>query len=151
MPRRTLATSPARIASRERQAQAVHLRRHGFSYQRIADTLGYGSKASAYKAVRTALDEVVRESAYDLLALETERLNYMLTRIWPQVEQGDLHAVDRALKILTEEAKLYGLYDLPIPGGRGTYRAEVLPDIDPMARARFYETLRALFVATPEA
>ena len=148
MPRRTLATSPARIASRERQAQAVQLRKQGFSYEQIAASLGYGSKASAYKAVRTALDEVVRESAYDMVALETERLHFMLSRIWPEVEKGNLLAIDRALMILDREAKLYGLYSLPPERERGLLGKKPSTSAQTNGSTNgfptFYEALRAL-------
>ena len=77
---------------RERVATAVRLRKKGLGYQEIADLLGV-SKSQAYKDVDDGLKEITREPSEELLTLELERLDLMLTEISTQADR-----VTKALK-----------------------------------------------------
>ncbi len=59
--------------------------------------------------VGTALDKTLQEPAENLRQLELERLDAMLTAIWPQALNGYLGAIDRVLKIIERRSKLLGL------------------------------------------
>src|SRR5690606_28804166 len=63
------------LASAERDAQAARLRAQHWTYQQIADELGYPDKSVAYRAVQRALKAAIREPGEELLALELERLD----------------------------------------------------------------------------
>jgi len=97
-----------KLDHRERQRKALELRKAGATYQQIADALGYKSQSSAYKVISQALEEIVREPAEELLAVQRERLNHMLTVLWPEVQRGNLQAMDRALKIMSQQDALEG-------------------------------------------
>ena len=45
----------------------------------------------------------------DLLALQDARYNYLLSKIWPQVEFGDLPSVEMARKLIGDLTKLHHL------------------------------------------
>lgn len=62
------------IATAERDRDAAQLRAQGWTYQRIADHLGYASKSGVIDAIRRALRDVVKGPAEQLLALHMERL-----------------------------------------------------------------------------
>jgi hypothetical protein len=61
-------------ATAERDARAADLRAQNWTFQRIADELGYGDKTTARDAVRRALTDIVRGPAEKLLAIHMERL-----------------------------------------------------------------------------
>lgn len=134
----------------QRDAEAARLRTRHWTYQQIADELGYASRGAAYDGVQRALQAVVREPAEELRTLELERLD-RLARAAEQVLEAHhvrvsgggivqgmdghpvedsgpvLAAIDRLLKIQERRARLLGL-DSPvkqeITGKVATYRVE---------------------------
>jgi hypothetical protein len=123
------------VASAERDATAARLRAKGWTYPRIADELGYDSRATAYHAVQRVLKETVQEPGDELRTLELQRLDDMYRHAMSVLERqhvtvsngkvvhlGDepliddapvLAAIDRLLKIQERRAKLLGL-DAPV-------------------------------------
>ena len=55
----SLKVTPKRIATQMRRRDALILRGHGLTYQRIADDLGYSSASEARKQTLTAFAGVV--------------------------------------------------------------------------------------------
>lgn len=79
------------------------------SLQNIADRVGYKDASGAYRAIRAALKKTLQEPADDLRVLELDRLDVLLTGLWPKAINGDAPAVDRVLKIMERRASLLGL------------------------------------------
>jgi len=104
-----MANQERAMNANERQRQALEYRKAGLSYAMIAERLGYKTADGAHKAVGTALRKTLQEPADDLRRLEVERLDRMLSAIWPQVVQGNQGGIDRALRIMERRAKLLGL------------------------------------------
>lgn len=113
MGRQRNATSAYQLKAKQRQAEALELRKAGLTYEEIAKRIGYGSRTAAYNAVKRALTELAEEtsaSADRLRELENSRLDRLHTIAWQQaVEAKDLTAIDRAVRISERRAKLYGL------------------------------------------
>lgn len=103
------ATSPARLADRERQTRAVAMRAAGCSYADIADALGYSSADTARKSVSGLLDRVESDAADELRTLEGRRLDMLQAAVWPAALEGHLPAVDRVIRISERRARLFGL------------------------------------------
>ncbi|WP_329592139.1 hypothetical protein OG195_27320 [Streptomyces sp. NBC_01362] len=123
------------LSTAEREAEAARLRSLGWTYQRIADTLGWANKGDAHHAVSKVLRDTVQEAGDDLRSLELTRLDALyvaatevLEREHVTVSNGrvvDLHgapipddgpvlaAIDRLLKIQERRARLLGL-DAPV-------------------------------------
>lgn len=99
------------IEAKQRHVKALNLRKQGFTYQMIADELGYANAAGAYVAVTTELQAIVREPAEEVRTLELERLDQMLAVLWARAMQGDdkERAIDRILKVMERRAALLGL------------------------------------------
>ncbi|MFH9368081.1 hypothetical protein ACH4K8_20665 [Streptomyces anulatus] len=119
------------LTTAQRDAEAARLRTQGWTYQRIADHVGFKQRADAYNAVKRVLDATVREAGEDIRALELERLdrleaaaNGVLEREHVTVSNGRvvvlhetplpddgpvLAAIDRLLKIQERRARLLGL------------------------------------------
>jgi len=109
-------TSKRRLKARERWLAALELRKKGWTFERIADELGYAGPAASYKAVMSALGEANREPVTELRELEAARLDHMQDKlsenIGPDKDDG-LPVVDRLLRIMDRRAKLLGL-DQPL-------------------------------------
>jgi hypothetical protein len=93
----------------ELQKKALELRKAGASNDQIAQQLGMCNRAAAWKLVQSALHEIIREPAEDVLALEISRLDAMLLGCWTKAKSGDPHAIDRALRIMDRRASYLGL------------------------------------------
>lgn len=114
---RDAATLPASVvesveAIPDEIAQAVYdLRVAGKSEESIARTANLPVATVAALVQRRAQDRILREvrPLQTDVMLEIDRLDQMLEAIWPQVQSGDIHAVDRALKIGIERRALKGL------------------------------------------
>ena len=100
---------PRRVLARERQRQAIELRIAGASFAVIATQLGYATAYGAYMAIDAGLKHSIQPPADALRELDTQRLERLLLSVWPQALKGDLGAIDRALKILAQRARLLGL------------------------------------------
>ena len=124
--------SHARIAATAKQAQALQLRIAGASYEQITQSLGYRSKATAWKAVEEALLRTIQEPANEVRAIELARLDRWLLNIQPLLQAGNLEAIDRGLKIMARLATLLGL-DAPVkvapttPDGTTSYHPHLIP------------------------
>jgi DNA-binding CsgD family transcriptional regulator len=102
--------SADRVRARDREAQALELRKAGATYAMIAERLEM-SESGARKAVTRVLQRLIgtaTESAEEVRRLELERLDAMLLAIAPQVRGGNLGAIDRALRIMERRAKMLG-------------------------------------------
>jgi hypothetical protein len=105
--------TPVKIMAVERQRQALELRKAGWTFQAIANEVGYANRSSAADAITTALRATVQEAADDLRKLECERLDSLLSAMWPKGVGGNHLAVDRCLAIMERRARLLGL-DAPL-------------------------------------
>jgi hypothetical protein len=65
------------LATAERDRQAAELFDQGWTYQAIADELGWDHKSSAIRAVRRAVREVVQEAGEAVLRTHINRLEYL--------------------------------------------------------------------------
>jgi hypothetical protein len=99
----------------ERERQAIEMRLAGATYAFIGETLGI-TTSGAFRAVMRGLASIRGKTAEDaakLREIEDERLSRMLRAIDPQVRQGHLGAVDRALRISQQRSRMWGL-DEPV-------------------------------------
>lgn len=91
------------------QRKALELRKAGATHDQIAEQLGVANRSVAWKLVRSAIVEIVREPAEEVLQIELARLDAMLLGCWTKAKSGDPHAIDRALRIMDRRAKYLGL------------------------------------------
>lgn len=110
------------LKTAERRAYVLQLRKGGATYDAIAqaaiDKFGVEHLPAGYdcryvwKDVRRELDRLraeIAESSEAIVTLEEQRLDAMITVLWPQVAKGNQGAVDRVLRIMERRAKLLGL------------------------------------------
>lgn len=125
-----------RATAAEKAKQALELRRAGWSYDDIAEEVGYANRSVAYKAVKRSIAAITREPAAELLELELARLDDMFSGLYESARNGDNFSVDRALKIMEQRAKLLGLYERKTDDTTAEARAAIVG---------FREGLKGLF------
>ena len=120
-----------------KHAEALRLRAMGLTLAAIASTLGYATPYGASKAIESALKLSRDESAEQLRGVDVERLEIATRSLMSSVEQGDVFAIDRLIKLAGRKAALLGL-DMPAkvamtdPTGQHEYTG--LTDADRLAR-----------------
>lgn len=107
------ATSPTRLAIRERDEKAASLRRAGATWDQIARQLGYGSPAAAYNRFMILMHEYPRETIEAARDLEADRLDQLQRALWPKALAGDQAAISTVLRIMDQRARLLG-YNAPV-------------------------------------
>ena len=109
------AKSAGMLLAREREVQALELRKRGMSYAEIGEAIGM-SLQGASDAVRRALERLrteASEKAEDVRDLELARLDKLLKIAEAAAESGDISAIDRVLRIQERRSKYLGL-DAPV-------------------------------------
>ena len=110
----------------KRRARVAELRKAGKTKSQIAEEL-HCNESTIARDLR-ALNQAWQIAKVDTEAERTlmhERLEALLSAVWPQAVAGHLKAVDEALRVLKQEAELLGL-DAP------TKREISGPDGDPI-------------------
>lgn len=108
--RRSSAKFDAKICdANERTRKALELRKAGATYDQIAAQLGYGNRSNAYRAVKEAIHEIIREPAEEVLQLELARLDALLLGCWQKAKTGDSRAIDRAIRVMERRSAYLGL------------------------------------------
>ena len=109
--RRAQVTEPRNIQAREREAEALELRKAGATYRQIGARLRISAQA-AHKRVTEALRgiaETTGEKAEEVRSLEMHRLDTMLLGLWSKARTGDVAAIDRVVKIMQRRADMLGI------------------------------------------
>jgi len=140
-------TSPRRITAAERQAQALELRKAGYTLVQIAEKLGYASDAGVRKAISTALQKTVKQPADEVRLLIQARNDEMLKVVYPRAQAGELEAMDRVIKINRETAAINGLISTKVKVGQDPEAEPVGVNVNARVEVTLYQVLKRL---TPE-
>lgn len=97
----------AEVTDKERQA--LELRKAGATFDAIARQLGFADPSGAHRAVSRAIERIPAQAVNEFRAVDVERLDRLFLAVWQPALGGDLKALDRALRILDQRAKLLGL------------------------------------------
>jgi hypothetical protein len=96
----------------------------GHTYQAIADELGYASRGTVHRIVKTALADHEMDSVDELRQLELERLDALQYAYWAEALAGDHAAAHVVLKVMDRRLKL-----LALPVAWDPSRVEAKPEI----------------------
>lgn len=108
--------APEKIKASEKARKALSLRQQGMSFREIAERVGYKDESGARKAVSALLKRVEFEDVGEyrkLMLLRLEELyKYTAISLYDKKnERVSLFAIDRALAIIDQTARLVGAYD----------------------------------------
>jgi hypothetical protein len=104
-------TSCDRITRAENAREAMGLRLAGLNYEQIGRRMGF-TRQRAHQLVKEELSRINaerNEAAEQLRTIEAERLDRLQSALWLRAMAGDLHAIDRVLRVMERRAKLLGL------------------------------------------
>src|SRR5476649_565943 len=93
--RRGGVASAASIVRADREREAVVLRRAGASYEEIAKRVGFADRSGAKKAIERGLARWMRGADEELRAMELERTEAIIGRLWPSIDRDDPDREDR--------------------------------------------------------
>lgn len=102
---------PSRVRGAANRKDALDLRLRGMSYAEIGRRLGV-TRQTAHEHVMVALREAAAQcaaNAVTLRAMETERLEFIYSRLMKKLERGDPVAANAAVRVSTRLAALHGL------------------------------------------
>lgn len=102
-------TSTKRLEQRERARKALELRKNGVSYDDICTSLGFKSRAAAFKAVMSCLNRLEKEPAEEVRKLEVSRIERLWMTYYPKAVKGDIKAAELCIKLASRRADLEGL------------------------------------------
>lgn len=141
--KRQRTTEPRNIRAREREVDALTLRKAHWTYEAIGRQLGI-TRQAAYARVKTALETTREETkalAKEVVELELERLDSLQRGLYQRGLRGDLGALDRWEKLSKLRHALLGLTPMraELTGKDG---APLLPDMAD-ARARLAKLVEA--------
>lgn len=119
--------SPSRVSGRHRnkalaaarRTRAVELRCQGWTYEAIAEELGYASRGTVYTVVRTALALHEADEIENLRELETACLDRLQRAVWGPAMAGDAAAITQGRLIVEARVRLNGLIDKAVREQRG--------------------------------
>jgi len=93
----------------DKELQIIELRRAGVTWEKIAREVGFRNASGAYKMYQRAAGRMVQPSLDEYRMMMLDRFERMHMAVWPRAKEGDLRAIDSALRIAEKEIKLLGL------------------------------------------
>ena len=106
-----------RALAAARRVRAVELKSAGFTYEQVANQLGYTSRGTAFNVVAKALREQTAEAVTNLRDLENARLDALQAALWDAAMTGDVRAATTIVQIVQARVHLNGLE--PVRDGFG--------------------------------
>jgi hypothetical protein len=95
-----------------RRSEAIRLKTAGWTYQRIAQELGYANRGTVHRIVSQALEAREVESVDLLRQLELDRLDALQLALWTRAMHGEVPAALAVLRILDQRIRLLGLAEV---------------------------------------
>lgn len=93
----------------DKELQIIELRRAGVTWEKIAREVGFKNASGAYKMYQRAAERMIQPSLDEYREMVLDRFERMHMAVWPRAKEGDLRAIDTALRIAEKEIKLLGL------------------------------------------
>jgi hypothetical protein len=88
----------------EKENKVAELRKAGFTYQRIAEEVGYKQASGASRALKRYIARREIEPDDDIRFLELDRLDRLQVALWPRAMKGDNQAVNTIIRIMERRA-----------------------------------------------
>ncbi len=101
------------VLARQRDLKAIELRLAGYTFQQMAEQMGFKDHSQAYRCWARAMASQVAENVDELRQLEDARLDALWAPMFTKAKAGNHLAVDRCLMIMARRARLWGL-DAPV-------------------------------------
>ena len=103
-------TSEEKAAELEaKEAKVLELRRAGFTFQRIAEEVGYATPSGAQRALERIMTRNIPQAPEEFRWQELDRLDRMQVALWPRAMKGDDRAIGTIIRLMERRARLVGI------------------------------------------
>ena len=85
----------------EQIAAAIDFRLQGYSYEQIAQEMKIEAQL-AMELVEAGLKVIVRDDPFQRMLIDLQRIDQLLTQVYPSAAQGDKEAINTALSLRRE-------------------------------------------------
>jgi len=99
-----------RLSAAKRAAKAAELKVQRYSWDTIAEKLGYKNGPTARMSVQRYMDRIPMEGVEELRQTELAGLDAAEVALADRIRKGDIKAIEAMLKIKHHRARLAGLY-----------------------------------------
>jgi hypothetical protein len=106
-PEQTAEEKAAELEAKE--AKVLELRRAGFTFQRIAEEVGYATPSGAQRALERIMTRNVPQAPEEFRWQELDRLDRMQVALWPRAMKGDDRAIGTIVRLMERRARLVGI------------------------------------------
>ena len=100
---------PRRLTVAERDTQIMHMKIRGATCSQIGAQFGINA-GTVTRSIQRHLATVSVPQVDEYRKLQDLRLDFMLNALWPKIEVGDVDAIQAALRLEDQRAKLFGTY-----------------------------------------
>ena len=83
----------------DKEMKIIELRRAGLTWEKIALETGFRNASGAYKMYQRAAERMIRPHLEEYRDMQLDRLERMHLAVWPRAKEGDLRAIESALRI----------------------------------------------------
>jgi AraC-like DNA-binding protein len=103
-------TPEEKVAEREaKELKVLDLRRAGFTFQRIAEEVGYATPSGAQRALERIMSRNIPQAPEEFRWQELDRLDRMQVALWPRAMKGDDRAIGTIVRLMERRARLVGI------------------------------------------
>jgi len=106
-PEQTALEKAAELEAKE--LKVLELRRAGFTFQRIAEEVGYATPSGAQRALERIMTRNVPQAPEEFRWQELDRLDRMQVALWPRAMKGDDRAISTIVRLMERRARLVGI------------------------------------------
>ena len=92
-----------------KELKVLELRRAGFTFQRIAEEVGYASPSGAHRAFERIMTRHLPQAIAEHRWQELDRLDRMQVALWPRAMKGDDKAINTIVRLMERRARLVGI------------------------------------------
>jgi hypothetical protein len=92
-----------------KELKVLELRRAGFTFQRIAEEVGYNQASGAQRALERIMTRNVPQAPDEFRWQELDRLDRMQVALWPRAMKGDDRAIGTIVRLMERRARLVGI------------------------------------------
>ena len=106
-PEQTAEEKAAELEAKE--AKVLELRRAGFTFQRIAEEVGYATPSGAQRALERIMTRNIPQAPEEFRWQELDHLDRMQVALWPRAMKGDDRAIGTIIRLMERRARLVGI------------------------------------------
>lgn len=102
--------SPKKAEIALRRQKALEMRAAGATFENVAQGLAYSSPSAARRDIEAAFKQAVDVPVKEAVGEELNRCDRLIMALWKEARAGDVHKIDRIIKLMELRGKYLGLF-----------------------------------------